>query len=543
MILFIRRSFLPLLSAGLIVLFAGCAPKDRPADIAARQGILLWGNGAEPQGLDPHIVTGVPENHIISTLLEGLITYHLTDDNEPEPGVAASWTHNEDASEWIFNLRPEARWSNGDPVTAQDFVYSWNRMLSPAFAAKYADMLYILENGEDFHKGRLENFAQVGVKALDDHTLQVRLKGPTPYFLSMLKHYSWFPVHPGTIEKYGGMNELASAWTRREFVGNGPFTLAEWSPNQIIRVTRSPTYWDRAKVKLEAIHFRPIENQNTEESAFRNGELHVTNVIPPAMISVYREKQPHLLKIEPYLGTYFYRLNVERPPLDNPKVRQALALCINRDLIVENVTRGGQIPATAYTPPGMKGYGQLDLVPYDPERARQLLAEAGFPGGQGFPPLEILFNTLEAHRAIAESIQNMWKTELGIDVKILNQEWKVYIVSQQTLQYDISRSGWIGDYMDPITFLSIWTSGNGNNNTGWSHPDYDRLIDLAQREGDPDKRLQILYAAEKLLLGEMPIAPIYWYTRTYLLDPRVKNWNPKLLDNRPAKYLDIDRGA
>jgi len=522
---------------GISLLPLGCSQREKPADAAIEEGILIWSNGSEPVGLDPHTVTGVPENRIISTLMEGLISYHPTDDNVPEPGVAESWESNEDKSKWTFTLREDARWSNGEPVTAGDFVYSWNRMLSPSFGAKYADMLYVLKNGEAFHKGEISNFSNVGVEAVDSGTLKVTLEGPTPHFLSMLKHYSWFPVHPPTIEKHGGMNELASNWTRLEYVGNGPFRLKEWIPNQIIRVVKSDTYWDRGTVSLNEVHFIPIDNLNTEEAAFRNREIHLTNSVPPTKIRDYLRNDPEWIRVDPYIGIYYYRFNLNHPPLDNRKVREALTLSIDKGQIIENITRGGQTPATGFTPPGMEGYEVLGRVHYDPERARELIAEAGYPGGKGFPEVEILFNTLEAHRDIAEAIQDMWRDTLGIRVRLVNQEWKVYIPSVQNLNYDIARAGWIGDYVDPISFLSMWTTGNGNNNTGWSSPQYDQLIREIQREGNAAKRLEMLREAEELLLSEFVVAPIYWYNRTYLIDPRIRGWHPKLLDNHPLKYV------
>ena len=539
-----------LLLISLTPLFSACGPKATSdgapsdtklteADKAAAAGILIRGNGAEPQGIDPHIVTGATENRIISSLIEGLIAYHPTDDNQPEPGVAESWEHNADHSVWTFKLRKEALWSNGEPVTAQDFVYSWNRMLHPDFGAKYADMLFILENGQKYFTGEIEDFSQVGVKALDDHTLKVNLVGSKPFYLSMLKHYSWYPVNPKTVEAHGGMTALNNSWTREAFVGNGPFELEEWTPSSILKVKKSSTYWDRDTVKLNEIHFFPIEDLSTEARAFNAGELHLTNEIPPDRILTNLETKPEATKLDPYLGIYFYRFNVTQAPLDDVRVREALSLVIDRASIVERISQGGETPADAFTPPGINGYNPPRIETYDPEKARALLAEAGFPNGEGFPSgVEVLFNTHEAHKSIAEAIQSMWSKELGIQVGILNQEWKVYIASQQNLEYSVSRSGWIGDYMDPLTFLGMWTTGNGNNNTGWSSTEFDDII-LNQATGETDmaKRLALLEKAENILLTEKPFAPIYWYTRKYMKDPRLKGYNPKLLDNRPYKYM------
>ncbi len=531
---------------GIAVLCAAlvaCGGRDREADVAARSGILLLGNGSEPKSLDPHLVTGVPENKIIQALIEGLIAYHPTNDTEPEPGVAESWEHNEDFTVWRFQLRDNARWTNGDPVTANDFVYSWQRMLSPELGSEYAEMLYVLRNGEAFHQGRITDFSQVGVRALNDRTLEVTLKGPTPYFLSMLKHYSFYPVNPRVVDQFGGMTDRQSGWSTAEnYVGNGPFKLKRWSTNQVIQVEKNPAYWDAGRVQLNEIHFFPIDNVGTELTAFLAGRLHATNTVPPDRIPSLRERNPDELKIEPYLGTYFYRVNVTRPPFNDPRVREALALALDRQLIVDRVAQGGQAPASGFVPQGMQSYPESEKVQFNLDRARQLLAEAGFPGGRGFPKREILINTNEGHRKIAEAIQAMWRQNLGIDIGIYNQEWKVYLDSQSQLNYDLSRAGWIADYVHPMTFLEIFTSGNGNNDTGWSNARYDALIRQAQIAGSEPERTQVMQQAEAILMAELPVIPIYWYTRVYMKDPRIQGWNPKLLDNRPYKYLSLDAG-
>jgi oligopeptide transport system substrate-binding protein len=529
----VRLCLIGLLSAAVIA----CGGGDRPVDAAARDGILLMGNGSEPMSLDPHLVTGVPENRVISALIEGLISYHQTDADEPEPGVAEAWEHNGDYTVWRFRLRENARWTNGDPVTAGDFAYSWQRILSPALGSQYAEMLYVIRNAREFHEGQIQDFGQVGVRAVDDRTLEVALKGPTPHFLTMLKHYSFFPVNPRAVEQFGGMTERQNRWSTVEnYVGNGPFRLAQWTTNQIIRVEKNPEYWDADRVRLNEIRFFPIENVNSEETAFRAGRLHLTSTVSPDRIPSFRETMGDQLRIDPYLGTYFFRLNVTRAPLNDPRVREALNLAVDRQLLVDRVAQGGQQPATGFTPPGLDAYPPMERVGFNPERARQLLADAGFPDGRGFPKKEILINTSEAHRKIAEAIQAMWRQHLGIDVGIYNQEWKVYLDSQSNLDYDISRAGWIGDYPHPMTFLEIFTTGNGNNDTGWSNANYDALIRQAQA-ADPEQRLRLLRQAETILLTELPVVPIYFYTRTYLLDPRVQGWHPTLLDNRPYKYV------
>lgn len=527
---------------GIVILGAvtACGSGERETTKAAREGILLIGNGSEPKGLDPHLVTGVPENKIISSLIEGLIAYHPTNDLVPEPGMAESWESNSDSSVWTFKIR-DAQWSNGDPVRAQDFVYSWQRMLSPELGAEYAPMLYVIQNAEAYNLGELTDFGQVGVKALDDKRLQVTLVGSTPHFLNMLKHYSFYPVNPRVVEEHGGMTDRQSGWsTFDNYVGNGPFRLKKWVTNQVIEVERNPDYWDAETVKLNGIRFYPIENVNTEETMFRNDLLHLTSTVNPDKISMFRESMPEKLNIDPYLGVYFYRINTTREIFKDVRVRRALALALDKQLLVDKVTKGGQIPATGFVPKGIPGYEASDLVQFDPDEARRLLAEAGYPGGRGFPRFEIQINTSESHRKIAEAIQELWSKELGIDVGIYNQEWKVYLDNQSNLNYDVSRAGWIADYVHPSTFVDMFTTGNGNNDTGWSNPRYDSLIERARTAGSEDERNRLMKQAEELLLEEMPIIPIYWYTRVYLKDSQVRGWAPKVLDNHPYKYVWLE---
>lgn len=530
------------LTAGLcgLILLTGCGKSLPDADEGAATGILLIGNGAEPKSLDPQRATGVTENKIISALIEGLIAYHPTDDNLAEPGVAERWESNEDASEWTFYIREDAVWSNGDPVTASDFAYSYKRMLDPAWVGEYGQMLYVLKNAKAYKEGELDDFSQVGVQVVEEKVLRLELVGPTPYFLSMLKHYSWFPVHPPTIEAHGGPLDLGEEWTLTgNYVGNGAFVLTEWLPNQYIKVDKSPTYWDRDRLELESIYFFPIEDINSERRMFDAGLLHLTSTVPTNDIPVLRETRPDIINIDDYLGTYFFRFNVTKEPLDNPLVREALTFAIDRRQLVDKVTLGDQKPTHAFVPAGFNGYPTPDLVGYDPERARRALAEAGYPDGEGFPELYLLFNTSEGHRKVAEAIVAMWNETLGISMQLENKEWKVYLEDQSNLNYDVSRSGWIGDYMDPITFLEMWTTGNGNNDTGWSNARYDELIGQAYRSTTEEEHFRILLEAENILMEELPIAPLYWYTRVYLKDPRLQGWSPKLLDNHPYKYLNF----
>lgn len=521
--------------------FTGCSPGKTRVEVGNEKQILHYGNGDEIEGLDPQTSTGVPEHNIISALFEGLVSEDPKD-LHPVPGVAESWDVSDDKQVYTFHLREDAKWSNGDSITAQDFYESYKRMLDPALAAEYANMLFVVENAEDYYNGKIKDFSDVGFEVVDERTFRIRLVAPTPYFLWMLgHHYSWWPVPISVIEQHGGLTDKSNPWTRLgNIVGNGPFVLNEWRLNQVISVTPNPHYWDKETVKLKEIRFYPITSADTEERAFRSGQLHLTQRVPPQKIEVYKRENPEALHISPYLGVYFYRINTTHSVLTNKLVRQALARAVDRKAIVENITKAAQIPAHHYTPPNTAGYTAQARIPTDFQEARELLAEAGFPDGEGFPNLEILFNTDEAHRAIAEAIQQMWRKNLNINVSLLNQEWKVYLDSQDTLNYHISRAGWIGDYVDPNTFLEMWQTSNGNNDTGWSNKKYDELIDQARVAGSSEERYEFFQQAEAILLEEAPVIPIYFYTRPYLLKPSVKGWYDTILDHHPYKHVYLE---
>lgn len=530
-------------AAILLVGLASCGQREARVNPHTEAGILDYGNGVEPQELDPHLTTGFNEHKIESALFEGLVQLDPKS-LEPIPATAESWTVSEDGKVYTFRIRENAKWSDGSPVTAHDFVYSFQRILSPGLASEYAYMLFCIENAQAFNEGKITDASQVGVKALDDRTLQVTLRNPTPWFLSMQVHNSYLPVQKAAVERKGRMDERGTGWTRPgDFVGNGPFKLVTWRPNEIIETVRNEHYWDAAKVRLNGINFHPIESSLTEERSFRSGTLHATSTVPLNKIRVYQRDNPELIRIDPFFGTYFYRLNVTRKPFDDPRVRRALAMAIDRESIVRNVTKGGEDPAYFMTPPNTAGYTCRTLITEDVAEARRLLAEAGYPDGRGWPGGEILFNTLEAHRSIAEAIQQMWRTNLGIEVTLSNQDWKVYLDSMTNLDYDIARSGWIGDYYDAMNFLECFITDGGNNRTGWSNPEYDRLLREAEATLGKTQRLELYQRAEAILLEEMPIVPIYFQKRQYLISPVVKGWEPSILGQVIYKDIYLEPGT
>jgi oligopeptide transport system substrate-binding protein len=528
---------------GLILTLSGCGDYQSNVESGNREGTLHWGNGTEPQSLDPHIATGVPEHHIISSLMEGLV--HKDGETlEPRPGVAKSWEISADGRVYTFYLRQDARWSNGDPHNAHDYVWSWWRALQPALGNLYAYMYFPIANAKAYYDGEISDFSQVGVKALDDYVLQVTLTEPIPYFLQLLDHYSTYPVHRATVEKFGKADQRGTRWTfEGNIVGNGAFKLKEWKINRRITVERNPFYWDAANVRLNQVVFYPTENVTTEERMFRAGQLHYSG-IPSDKIQAYSQSNDPSLRIQPYLGVYFYRLNVDKPQLSDKRVRRALGMTINRDQLVSQITKGGQIPAYTITPPGTMGYYPESDLTFDPEAAKKLLAEAGYPNGEGFPTTEILYNTSEGHRKIAVALQQMWKKHLNIDVVLLNQEWKVYLDTVSNHHYEIARAGWIGDYVDPNNFLDMFLCNGGNNRTRWCNPEYDQIIlQQVPKAKSHQQRLALFQQAENILLEEMPVIPIYIYTSNNLVHPTVKNFGRNILNqaNYREMYLEPEK--
>ncbi|MFT4549545.1 MAG: oligopeptide transport system substrate-binding protein [Verrucomicrobiales bacterium] len=527
------------LAAVLVFGLAACSDQT-PVDKATADGIMIMGNSAEPKGLDPHIVSGVLENNIIRSLFEGLVIEHPSKDGEYLPGVADKVEKNEDASEWTFHLREEARWSDGYPLTSEDFMFSFERILTPNLASDYSFMLYYIEGAEAFHKGETTDFSTVGVTAPDAHTLKVKLRGPLPFLPEITKHYTWFPVPKHIVLKYGAIGEPFTGWTDEgNLVGNGAFQLKSWRINDHIEVERNPEYWDAENVGINGIRFLPIGNSYTETRMFFSEQMHLTYRVPAEMIQIAADEYSDELRVEPWIGTYFIRCNVDDPAFKDKRVRQAFSLAIDQQSIIDNVTLGKQPPAKGMVPP-FGDYPASDKVRFDPEKARQLLAEAGFPGGKGLPDIEFLTTDQDSAKALSEALQAMWLEHLGVTIRIKQMEWTSYLATMFSQDYGLAAGGWIGDYLDPLTFLDMWIEDGGNNRTGWSSEVFEGLLDEAQQEGDQAKRYVLLKQAEELFLEERPVLPIYWYTRNYLLHPDLKGWNPLILDNHPYKFLKLE---
>lgn len=522
------------------LLLWGCSEKKLTnVEYGIQNQILYYGNGDEPKSLDPHLTTGSPDNNIIMNLFEGL-TGKDSATLTPTPGVAESWTLAENERTYRFQLRKNARWSNGDPLTADDFVYSWRRALTPSVPNEYAYMMFYIQGAEDFYRGKTADFSQVGVKALSPYELEVTLAHPTHFFLQLLSHHSYYPVHKATLDKFGGMSDPTSRWILPEnFVGNGPFVLKSWEINKSIVLTKSDTYWDKDAVKLNAVHFLPIEDQQAEERAFRSGQIHLTNT--PQMdiekIQAYKKNNPDVLRIVPTYASYYYEFNVNKKPLDDARVRKAFALAIDRDLIVNNVTKGGEATAYNFIPPDPAGYQPQVYWQEDVEEARRLLAEAGYPDGQGFPVFTLMYNTHANHQKVAVAIQQMLKKNLNIEIQLENKEWKVYMAARKNMEHDIVRAGWVADYIDPSNFFDILRSYAGNNNTGWKHAEYDKLMQRIAATSDSAHRNELFEEANRLLAEEMPVLPIYYYSDLNMVHTSVQGWHDNLMHFHPLKHV------
>jgi oligopeptide transport system substrate-binding protein len=501
---------------------------DRRA-AANPDAILRLNNGAEPKTLDPAKMTGVTEGNLATALFEGLVTLHPKT-LQPIPGVAKSWELSEDGKTYTFHLR-DCTWTNGDPVTAADFLYSWTRVLQPATGAEYAYEMYYIVGAEEFNTGKTTDPATLGMKVIDDKTFQVTLKNPVAYFLELVAFSTYYPVNQSCVEAHG------SKWTRPEnIVGNGAYVMTEWAPNSHITLERNETYWDKEHVLLKSIKVTPFDNASSVLNQYLNDEMDWISSVPVEKIKELETRDDYYSGL--YLGVYYYRFNTENEVLKDVKVRKALQLAINTGEVVK-ITAGGEKPATSFTPPGFRTYTPPGFETWNVEKAKQLLAEAGYPNGEGFPAMELLYNTSENHKKIAEAIAYRWKQELGIEVELLNQEWKVYLENTTNMNYQIGRAGWIGDYMDPYTFLKMWVTDGGNNRTGWSNAEYDSLLKQSNQEVDPARRMEILQKAEAILLEEVPVAPIYYYVTHNMYKRYVGGVYDNLRDRHNWKYLFI----
>ena len=486
---------------------------------------LVRGNGTEVESLDPQKVSGVPEANIIRDLLEGLI--NQDDEGNLVPGVATSWT-TEDNKVWIFNLRKDAKWSNGDPVTADDFVYTWRRLGDPNTGSPYASYLSMtaMKNATNIIEGK-KPIESLGVEALDKNTLQVTLDNPLSYFASMLVHTSMKPVHKATVEKYG------DKWTSVDtYVGNGAYKLEKWVVNERIVLNRNPNYWDNANTVINMVTYLPIENQVAEMNRYLAGEVDITNEVPSEHIKRLKKDYSDDLKITPYLCTYYYEFNMLKKPFDNLDVRKALSYAIDREVLTKLVIGKGDTSAYNFTHLATNGL-EIDTPEFakmtQKERvaeAKKLMAKAGFDKNN---PLEfsVLYNTSENHKKIAVALASMWKQSLGVKVILENQEWKSYLDTKRQGNFEVSRAGWCGDYNEASTFLGIMRKDHSQNYSKYASDAFDKSLDNALNAKTNAERAGFYKTAEKLLAQDMPIIPMYHYVNARLVNPQIGGYPMK----------------
>lgn len=534
------------------VLASGCSrPGDDPSlpvpktiqvggatgqELAAEQ-ILRKGNGAEPESLDPHRAEGVPSANVLRDLFEGLITE--APDGTLIPGAAESWTISPDGRVYTFRLRPDGRWSNGDPVTAEDFAFSLRRSADPATLSKYSAILYPLDNADAVVNGTLPP-DRLGVRAIDEHTLEIRLHSPTPYFLGLLTHSSTYPVHRPSLLKFGDRFVRPG-----NLVSNGAYRLNAWVVQSHIQLVRNPYYWDNDKTTINEVWYYPIENAESELNRYRADEFDLTETLPNRQIPWLRKNLPKELHIAPYMGSYVYGFNTSQPPFkDNIPLRKALAMALDRDILVGKITGAGEIAAYGWVPPvtGYKNQQPVWATWTQAERnaeARRLYAQAGYSAEKPLH-LQLLHNTEINHRRLAVAMAAMWRDVLGVETELLNEEWPVFLQTRRTrIDTQVFRFGWIGDYNDPNTFAEILQSKHGMNDMAYNNPRYDELLAQASREADPAARMALLEEAERVMLDDMPILPMYFYVTKRLVKPWVAGYADNIMDYHHSRDFRI----
>ena len=511
-------------------------------EVLADQQVLFRGNGEEPQTLDPHLAEGVPTSNILRDLFEGLAT--SMPDGRIVPGAAVHWDISRDGLTYTFFLDPGGAWSNGEPVTAEDFVWSWRRVVDPTTGASYGRMLAPVHNAEAVFAGRLPP-EELGVSALNETTFQVRLEDPTPYFLGLLTHPTTFPVHRASFEAHGSSHVRPG-----NLVSNGAYVLSDWQVRSRIELMRNLHYRDADNVVIERVVYFPFEDENTEFNRFRAGDLHWTYQVPSNQFRWLRQNLSEALMVAPWFGTYFYSFNLTREPfLDNPDLRRALSLAIDREIITERVSQFGEIPTFNLIPPGLPDF-QSQIPEHAEwtqaereEEARRLYQRAGYSESNPLT-VELRYNTSENHRKIAVAMAAMWKQTLGVRTRMVNEEFRVFLQNRaQRRVTEVFRAGWIGDYQDAFTFLELFHSGHGRNDAGYDNPRYDRLLEQIAAERIPALRRNLMREAERMLLADQVILPVFVYVSKRLVDPRLQGWQENIMDHHLTRHLYLLREA
>ena len=531
--------FLSLILVGTIA-FTGCSSTTSKTGTK----ILRSNNGSEPGSLDPALAQGTHESWVLENVFEGLMTFD--EKGELVKGMAKDYKISDDGLTYTFTIRDDAKWSNGDPVTAEDFEFTWKRALDPELAADYAYQLYYIKGGEAYNTGEGSR-DDVAVKAIDEKTLEVTLEFPTAYFLELTAFYTYFPVNKSVVESNPD-------WAKKPetHISNGPFKLVKWEHNAKIVMEKNDLYYNAKKIKLAGIDLDIIEDQNTAWQKYEGGEYDILVDIPTSVVAQLQKENSKELSIGAQVGVYYYNVNPDVKPLGNKKVRKALSMALDRETIVKDITQGGQMAAEGVVPYGLmdeKGKEFRDragnLIEYNPEEAKKLLEEGLAEENMTIEDFNkqnivLLYNTSESHKKIAQAVQEMWRTKLGIDVGLENVEFQVKLDREKSGDYHISRGGWIGDYMDPMTILELWWSESSFNDVNYNNPEYDRLVLETKTTMDQKLRMKNFREAEKILMEDMPILPVYFYTQPYVTKPGVKGIVKVPIRYPVITYADID---
>ncbi|GIP25161.1 oligopeptide-binding protein OppA [Paenibacillus sp. J23TS9] len=532
-----RKSLFTLLTMILVVgtVLAGCGSKNEGGSgskentAASKDQVLHINLSAEPPTFDPAQAQDSQAHTVLNMMYEGLV--RLDENSKPVPGVAEKWDISSDGLKYVFHLRKDAKWSNGDPLTAKDFVFAWQRVLDPSStpAPPYAYQLFYIKGAEDYNSKKTTDFSTVGVKATDDNTLEVTLKTPTPYFLSLTSFYTFYPVHQSVKDN--------AKWAAdpKTMITNGPFTLTTWTTGQKIEVTKNANYWDNKDIKLNKITMSLSNSGATELSSYKAGQLDFAGMpngeIPTDQMPAVKKELKDELNLKPIGGIYYYQFNVTAKPFDNAKIRKAFAMAISRQDIVDKVTQSEEKPAFGFVPPGITGEKEDfrtehkdDFFTENMDEAKKLLQEGMQEEGYTtLPPVTLIYNSSDKHKKIALAVADMWKRNLGVEVKTENQEWGVFLKNRRSLNYQIARAGWSPDYNDPMTFFDLWTSKSGNNDVGFKNKEYDALVNDAYSSADNKKRMDDFTKAETLLIKDQQVLmPIYYYTNVALIKPNLK---------------------
>ncbi|HAC6515426.1 TPA_asm: oligopeptide ABC transporter substrate-binding protein OppA [Salmonella enterica subsp. salamae serovar 47:b:1,5] len=532
-----------LIAAGILtalIAASAATAADVPAGVQlADKQTLVRNNGSEVQSLDPHKIEGVPESNVNRDLFEGLLISDV--EGHPSPGVAEKW-ENKDFKVWTFHLRKNAKWSDGTPVTAHDFVYSWQRLADPNTASPYASYLQYghIANIDDIIAGK-KPATDLGVKALDDHTFEVTLSEPVPYFYKLLVHPSVSPVPKSAVEKFG------DKWTQpANIVTNGAYKLKNWVVNERIVLERNPQYWDNDKTVINQVTYLPISSEVTDVNRYRSGEIDMTyNNMPIELFQKLKKEIPNEVRVDPYLCTYYYEINNQKAPFNDVRVRTALKLALDRDIIVNKVKNQGDLPAYSYTPPYTDGAKLVEPEWFKwsqekrNEEAKKLLAEAGFTADKPLT-FDLLYNTSDLHKKLAIAVASIWKKNLGANVKLENQEWKTFLDTRHQGTFDVARAGWCADYNEPTSFLNTMLSDSSNNTAHYKSPAFDKLIADTLKVTDDAQRSELYAKAEQQLDKDSAIVPVYYYVNARLVKPWVGGYTGKdPLDNIYVKNLYI----